>query len=45
MLKTALLPNANTKSSSIIAYSPAIQAKRFHVPPFLIYAGRKGHCE
>ena len=40
MLKPALLPNPNTKSSCIIAYSPTIQAIHLYVLPFMRYTHR-----
>ena len=39
-VKPALLPNPNTKSSCIIAYSPTTQAIYLHVLPFLRYTHR-----
>ena len=39
-VKPALLPNPNTKSSCIIAYSPTTQAIHLHVLPFLRYTHR-----
>ena len=40
MLKPVLLPNPNTKSSCIIAYSPTKQVIYLHVLPFLRYTHR-----